>query len=122
MNPMLCNQVYLDDSQFGKGVFAKRNFLKGEIIETGIMTIINNVDGNENPHLFTWSEDRKTWAAGSGFLPFYNHSSEEDANIKKDGDLQNNTMVVYALRDIKKNDELRSPYYSKKWRKCFQSF
>mgnify|MGYP003681158856 CR=1 FL=1 len=54
MNSMLCNQVYLDDSQFGKGVFAKRNFLKGEIIETGIMTIINNVDGNENPHLFTY--------------------------------------------------------------------
>tara|TARA_R110002072_G_scaffold90045_1_gene201638 strand:+ start:240 stop:608 length:369 start_codon:yes stop_codon:yes gene_type:complete len=122
MNPITCDQVYLGESPFGKGVFAKRNFLRGEIVETGIMTVMKNVCGVENPHLFTWSDDKKTWAAGSGFLPFYNHADENEANIKKAGNLQNNTMVIYALRDIKKDEELRNTYHSKKWRKCFQSF
>ena len=44
------------------------------------MIPLKNVDGNENPHLHTWSEDRKTWAC-SGCLAHYNHS--ETPNMKK---------------------------------------
>lgn len=77
-----------------------------------------NVDGNENLHVFTWSDDRKTWAGGSGCLPYYNHTSEEP-NMKKICDLLNDTMVVIALRDINKDEELVSQYYSSSWRKCF---
>ena len=113
-----CSKVYVDNSQYGYGVFAKQDISKGEIIETGLMIRLFNVDGNENPHLFTWSDDRQTWATGSGCLPFYNHTSGEP-NMKKQGDLVNDTMIVYALRDIKSGDELVSQYYSAAWRKCF---
>ena len=82
------------------------------------MSILNNVDGNENDHLFTWSDDKTTWACGSGCLPYYNHSNEP--NIKKVGDLVNNTMKIVALRDINKDEELRNRYMSAKWRKCFK--
>ncbi len=113
-----CSKVYVDKSQYGYGVFAKKDLVQGEIIETGLMMRMNNVDGNENPHLFTWSDDRKTWAAGSGCLPYYNHTSGEP-NMKKHGDLIGDTMVVVALRDIKAGEELVSQYYSASWRKCF---
>ncbi len=111
-------KVFVANSKYGYGVFAKQDIKHGEIIETCLMMRMFNVDGNENPHLFTWSDDRKTWAAGSGCLPFYNHTSGEP-NIKKIGDLVNDTMIVVALVDIKAGDELVSQYYSANWRKCF---
>lgn len=113
-----CLKIYVDKSTYGLGVFAKQDIKKGEIIETGLMMRMTNVDGNENEHLFTWSDDRQTWAAGSGCLPFYNHTSGIP-NMKKCGDLVNDTMVVVALRDIKTGEELLSQYYSASWRKCF---
>ena len=82
------------------------------------MVRLVNTDGNENPHLFTWSDDRQVWASGSGCLPYYNHTTKEP-NIKKIGDLQADTMVVVALKDIGKDEELVSQYYSASWRKCF---
>lgn len=112
-----CSKVKVDVCEFGYGVFANQDISKDEIIETGLMYIINGVDGNDNEHLFTWSDDRKTWAGASGCIPFYNHS--DNPNIKKVGDLKNNKMLIIALRDIKKGEELRNTYYSSKWRKCF---
>jgi SET domain-containing protein len=113
-----CSKVYVAPSKLGGcGVFAKNNYKKGELLETGLMMVLNNVDGNENPHLFTWSDDRKTWAAGSGSIPFYNHSDEP--NIKKKGNLADNTMMIVALKDIKQHDELLNTYMSATWRKCF---
>jgi hypothetical protein len=115
-----CSNVYVKKGKYGYGAYAKKDFKKGELIEKGIMTKLVNVDGNENPHLFTWSDDRKTWASASGCLPFYNHS--DTPNIQKKGDLQNDLMEIIALRDIKKDEELCNTYFSKQWRACFQDF
>lgn len=113
-----CSKVYVSKSQYGLGVFARNPIKAGEIIETGLMVRLINVDGNENPHLFTWSDDRQVWASGSGCLPYYNHTSGEP-NMKKIGNLPTDTMIVVALRDIEKDEELVSQYYSASWRKCF---
>jgi hypothetical protein len=118
MGKVNCSKVFVDNSQYGFGVFAKQDLIKGEIIETGLMMRMINTDGNENPHLFTWSDDRQSWAAGSGCLPFYNHTSGEP-NMKKIGNLVKNTMIVVALCDINAYEELVSNYYSASWRKCF---
>lgn len=115
-----CSGVYVKKGQHGYGVYAARDFKAGEVVELGIMTRMVNVDGNENPHLFTWSDDRTVWAAASGCIPFYNHS--DTPNVIKKGDLPNDLMTIYALVDIKKDDELCNTYFSKKWRTCFQSF
>ncbi len=119
MGHVNCSKVYVDDSKYGFGVFAKQDLKKGEVVETGLMYRMFNVDGNENPHLFTWSDDKKTWAGGSGCLPFYNHTNEEP-NIKKVGDLPNDKMTIVALRDIKAGEELCNTYYSSSWRTCFK--
>ena len=104
----------------GYGVFSTQPIKKGELIEQGLMCILNNVNGDENPMLFTWSDDKTKWAIGTGLLHYYNHS--DTPNITKKGDLINNTLQIYALRDINIGEELLGSYYSKKWRKCFQSF
>ena len=104
----------------GRGVFATKDIKEGECIEKGIMTRLVNVDGNENPHLFCWNDERTLWSCGSGYLPFYNHS--DNPNIKKVADLQNDTLEIYATKEIKKGEEIVGNYYSKAWRKCFQSF
>ena len=114
-----CHKVYVDASPHGLGVFADVDLEEGEVVEVGVMYRLNNVDGNENPHLFTWSDDRKTWAGGSGCLPFYNHSDEP--NIKKIGDLPNDNMEIIALRNINKGEELLSKYFSSEWSSCFKN-
>ena len=113
-----CDHVYVDKCTYGLGVFANKDFNKGEIIEKGLMYRLVNVDGNENPHLFTWSDDRTVWAGGSGCLPYYNHSSSP--NIQKKGVLAEDRMDVVALRYIKRGEELVGTYYSSKWRECFK--
>ena len=117
MGNVNCSKVNVNKGQYGWGVFANNDYKKGEILETGLMMPLVNVDGNENPHLFTWSDDRKKWASGSGCLSFYNHSN--DPNIKKIGDLKNDIMTIVALRDIKQGEELFNTYFSANWRLCF---
>ena len=104
----------------GRGVFAARDFSPGEVIERGVMYRLRNVCGHENEHLFTWSDDRTVWAAGSGYLPFYNHS--DTPNVRKEGDLDRDTMVVIALKPIRAGEELLGTYSSKSWRRCFSKF
>tara|TARA_R110000851_G_scaffold141132_1_gene278754 strand:- start:184 stop:549 length:366 start_codon:yes stop_codon:yes gene_type:complete len=106
----------------GLGVFATKDIKNGALIEQGIMTVLTNVDGHENPMLFTWSDDRTKWAIGTGYLHFYNHDNLQYTNIKKVGDLKNNKLYVYATKNIRKGDELKSVYFSKEWRKCFSNF
>ena len=118
MNPYIdCSKVHVNKCKYGLGVFAKQDIAKNEIVERGIMFPIKNVDGNENAHLHIWSSDGSIWASASGCLTLYNHSGSP--NIKKNGNLDENTIEVVALRDIKAGEELCNTYYSRKWRKCF---
>tara|TARA_S200002703_G_C3788420_1_gene243236 strand:- start:968 stop:1300 length:333 start_codon:yes stop_codon:yes gene_type:complete len=110
----------MKQTENGWGVFTNLAINRGDLIEKAIMYRIKNVDGNENPHLFTWSDDRSVWAGGTGLTPFYNHS--ENPNISKKGYLDKDVLEIYALRNIKAGEELVGKYYSKQWRKCFQDF
>ena len=114
-----CSKVIVKEGKYGLGAFAAVDIKKGEIVEKGVMMRLKNVDGNENPHLFTWSDCRTIWASASGCLPFYNHSNTP--NIEKIGDLINDRITVKALRDIKKGEELVNTYHSRKWRECFKN-
>jgi len=114
------NGLYMKQGENGWGVYCNNDIKSGELIERAIMYRLKNVDGNENPHLFTWSDDRTVWAGGTGFSPFYNHSN--DPNIIKKGDLDNDVLEYYAGRNIKKGEELVGAYFSKRWRTCFKSF
>ena len=113
-----CDNVYLDNCDLGRGVFAKQDIKKGEIIELGIVAPYKNIDGNHIPHLLTWSDDRTIWGVATGLISWYNHSDEP--NAKKNGDLINNTIEVLALEDIKKGDQIFTKYFSQDWRECWK--
>lgn len=118
MGMVHCAKVYVAPSKIhGLGVFARDNYPAGEVLETGLMIRMQNVDGHENPHLHTWSDDRTVWGMSTGCICFYNHSDEP--NVRKIGDLVRDTLVVVALRDIARDEELCNTYMSAPWRRCF---
>lgn len=118
-----CEKVYVNNSTIcdGYGVFAKTKIKKGELVENGIARILTNCDGNENPHIFTWSDDipNKTWAFLSGCATFYN--SSQSPNVIVNRDFINNTFTIIAIEDINENDELFHTYKSIEWRECFKN-
>ncbi len=114
-----CSHVVVKESRYvgaGLGAFAKCDFESGEVVETGVARVIA-CDGNHDPYLFTWSEDRSRWAFCSGCAPFYNTCV--DSNTKMVRDFENNTFVIYAKRAIQQDEELTHTYQSLKWRPCF---
>ena len=119
-----CSKVTVKPDAFGgAGAYAACAIGKGEVIERGIVRVLTNVDGNENPYVFTWSDDvpNTTWAIGSGCSTFYNTGPEEDANTKMERDFADGSFVIYATRPIAEGDQLLHVYKSKGWRKCFQT-
>lgn len=115
-----CHKVEIQKCKYGLGVFASENIKKGDVVETGIVYVLKDVDGNlpGNEHLHTWSDDRSKWAAPSGCLAWYNHS--ETPNVRKIGNLKTNKLDVVALKDIEVGEELVCTYMSAKWRGCFK--
>ena len=118
---------------------------KGETVEYGIVRVLTNVDGNENPYVFTWSDDipNTTWATGSGASTYYNTGPEEGANThmcaaverggsqssahrkrtplcRRERDFERCSFVITATRHIAAGEELLHVYKSKSWRTCFK--
>lgn len=124
-NIVKCSNLILSKSKLcdGYGVFADKDFLKGEYIELGIARILINVDGHENPHLFTWSDEipNKKWALLSGYAHFYNCLNYDKSNCLVERDFINNTFVIIAKKNIFKGEELTHTYKSLNWRRCFQN-
>jgi SET domain-containing protein len=98
----------------GRGVFAKLNFKKGEIIEASPVIVLENSDRNflDKTNLynyyFWWGKDKKKAAIGLGYSSLYNHSFTPNAEYLKD--LQKNTIIFKALRKIKKGEEILVNY------------
>ena len=101
----------------GFGAFALYDIKQNDLVEKGVVRRIN-YDGNCSPHLFSWSEDRKIWAIGSGCATFYNTS--RNPNTKMIRFYDEDRYEIYALRDIKQNEELTHKYISLDWRTCFE--
>mmetsp|Transcript_15168 Transcript_15168/g.39976 ORF Transcript_15168/g.39976 Transcript_15168/m.39976 type:complete len:150 (+) Transcript_15168:34-483(+) len=118
-----CSKVtVLADAYGGAGAFAACDIVKGDVVEYGIVRVLTNCDGNENPYVFTWSDQvpNTTWATGSGASTYYNTGPEESANTHMTRDFANNSFVITATKDISEGDELLHVYKSKAWRTCFR--
>ncbi len=118
-----CSRVAVYPDEYGgAGAFAACDIAKGELVEKGIVRVLTNCDGNENPYVFTWSNEipNTTWATGSGCSTYYNTADEAKSNTHMERDFANNSFVITASRDIKKGEELLHVYKSKSWRACFK--
>ena len=96
----------------GRGVFALKNFKKGEIIEKCPIILLNKKDLvflDKTPlydYYFSWVKGGGVIALGFGSI--YNHSYEPNAVYKKD--VKNNLLIFKALRNIKKGEEINVNY------------
>lgn len=98
------------------GVFSKKNFMKGEIIEWGIATIIPNMDVRKNDRFYTWNSiDKKTAATVSGCGLYYNTLGDK-SNTRCVPYHSENRFEIYALKDIKVDEELTFRYDSMNYR------
>ena len=117
MNLIDCSKVYVKNTEsMGFGAFINQSVKNGTLIEKGIVKIIDT-DGNKSPYLFTWSEDKTVWAFASGCATFYNTSLTPNTRI--DRNYENNSFEIYAIKDIKKDEQLTHKYKSLEWRECF---
>jgi len=96
----------------GRGVFARRDILKGEVIERVPVIIVPNdhfADGLKNPTLsrFCFIRTDTTVAVALGYGSLYNHSFRPNARYD-DGPMA--TMYFTALRNIAADDEITVNY------------
>lgn len=110
MSTLYISKSPLVKSLHNRGVFANRNFEKSDIIEVCPVIPISEKDFKKlkgtalENYPFSWNDDSTCIVLGYGSL--YNHS--DTPNIKWfDTDL---VKVFYALRDIKKDEELLYNY------------
>jgi hypothetical protein len=115
---VMCKDLVVrPDAHGGDGCYALRNFKKGECVEWGVVRRMV-MDGNANPFVFTWSEDRTVWATAGGMAMFYN-THPTDPNTEMIRYFDEDRFEIYALRDIAAGEELTHTYRSLKWRTCF---
>lgn len=100
-----------------RGVFAKRNFKEGDVIEsapvieldTKIATHLDKL----NDYVFQHSTKENTVIVVFGYGSIYNH--DDDNNIEYTHDEENNAFLFTAKRDIRHGEELCITYGQKWW-------
>lgn len=108
------------DEEKGRGVFALRDFKKGEVLENAPVIPVSKesvVENGEAPdgYLLQWDGlfENEEFCMPLGYIMMYNHADEP--NIEIENDMEEYTMTVKAARDIKKGEELCWNYSCDKW-------
>ena len=107
--------IYIKESKLhGRGVFTGVEIPKDSIIEICPMLYLppDNMKLIDltiiHDYYFEWGDDLKAGALALGYGSIYNHSYEPNAYY--DFDMENNSLSVYALRDIKGGEEITFNY------------
>lgn len=113
------NKIYIGKSKIsnaGRGVFAKFNIKKGEVIESCPIIELSKhetekiKEGNLITYLFYFGKKKEKALIALGFGSIYNHTNKPNAKFKiKQKDL---VIDFIALKNIRKNDEITIDYYN----------
>lgn len=108
-------KVYVDKSKIhGLGVFANEDIPKGEIIEVVPISDLHLPKGQNSNCLldyrFNWPSGNtpETQVAAWGYGSIYNHSETPNANWISN--MENYTFEFFAIKDIKKGEEICTYY------------
>jgi SET domain-containing protein len=99
----------------GRGVFAARDFLPGEVIEV-CPVIVSAGAADEGliertnffNYYFGWGEDERACAIALGYGSLYNHSYHPNADHRRD--FAAGTITVTAYRHIRAGEEITINY------------
>lgn len=101
----------------GRGVFARRPFCAGEIIEQAPVIVLGDDQFELLNHTalrdyyFDWGDHR--CAIPLGYSLIYNHADEPNACTRRD--LENGVISFVALRDIASGQEIVHRYECAPW-------
>lgn len=97
-------------NEMGRGVYASRDFKRGDIVEKAHVIIVPDAevtyDGVLSHYMYQWDEQNSAVALGNASL--YNHSYEP--NLDFDFLHRKARIQFTALRDIKEGEELTINY------------
>ena len=119
MKLLASSKVYISKSAIlnaDRGVYARRDIRKGEIIERcPIIEVSKNDTSNLKEsilvtYFFYFGKNKEQVAIALGFGSIYNHSDKPNAIYKLK---QKDKIIEFiALKDINKNDEITFNYYN----------
>jgi SET domain-containing protein len=98
----------------GRGMFATRRFLKGELIERAPVVVIdekkwpNAAKTILSDYAFDWGEKDEHAAIALGYISIYNHSYSPNAQLEQM--LDELMMEIIAIRDIDPGEEITINY------------
>ena len=113
------NKIYVGKSKIinaGRGVFAKCDIKKGEIIEScPIIEVSKNDTSNLNEsilvtYFFYYGKNKEKLLIALGFGSIYNHSGNPNAKYIISN--KEKTIDFIALKNIKKDNEITFNYYN----------
>lgn len=117
----LPTKVYIAQSQFGGegglGVFAAQDIKDGESIEEVPVILLPEEQIADLAktklldYFFAWGEKLEQAAIALGYGSLYNHSYEPNARFVENFD--KNTITYWAIKDIKKDQEILMNYNGK---------
>jgi uncharacterized protein len=98
----------------GRGIFAARRFLAGEVIEVCPVIALSSDDAAklDDTHLynyyFGWGAENKGAAIALGFGSLYNHSYDPNAAYRKSE--ADSTISIIAVKPIAPDEEILIKY------------
>ena len=101
----------------GKGIFAKKNIIKGTLVEIGHVILISNKEYEQiqdtilYQYIYEWDDPNKPDfqnALALSKCQFFNHSYKP--NLKYVYDYENQTIEYKTLQDVNKGEELTVNY------------
>lgn len=98
----------------GRGVFTNQPIAKGTKIEESPVIVLSKKDTQKTDltelhnYLFLWGDRKVKTCMALGYCSVYNHSYTP--NCDHETDMENETMIITTLRDIKKGEELLINY------------
>lgn len=108
----MANVTVKNTKKYGRGLYAVRNFKKGEIIEIAPVVVIDKMDADTiettmlNLYVFEWNKNSSALALGNGSL--FNHSNK--SNVSYMNSFRTKEIVFMTTRKIKKGEQLFIDY------------
>lgn len=108
----MTNLIIKNTKKYGRGLYATRNFKKGEIIETSPILLIEKTDIGSiettvlNTYVFEWTKNASALALGHGSL--FNHSPK--SNVAYMNSFRTKEIFFITTKNIKKGQQLFIDY------------
>ncbi|MFC4559503.1 SET domain-containing protein [Virgibacillus kekensis] len=109
------SDIYIKNTgKYGRGVFALRQFKKGELIESTPVIILPGFERRHikktkiSEYFFNWEKNNESFAIALGYGSLYNHSYKPNAKFVNN--LAKKTIDFYALTHIEEEEEIMVNY------------